>query len=248
MTFVLGGFAPSAAQAGGGYPHDSATDCSTIYGQYSWCISGSWLSPRGYAYRNCTDWVAYRLESQGITNHVRSRGNGKQWDDNSTGVTITSTPEVGDAAVWNSGTYGHVAYVEEIRPKAGGGYEARVSEYNQPGDGTYRDDRWVTADNYVDFNGVGVPLGGSGTPVAVLQGQVSFGNSTDIPVTGDWNGDGYTDIGTWRAGYFYLRHADGSYSTLPFGNSTDIPVTGDWNGDGVTEVGTWRNGVFYFAN
>jgi hypothetical protein len=78
-----------------------------------------------------------------------------------------------------------------------------------------------------------------------------FGESTDIPVAGDWDGDGVTEVGVWRPStQRFLLDANGNgkwESTVggdtvsaPFGESTDIPVAGDWNGDGVTEVGVWR--------
>jgi surface antigen len=138
-------------------------------------------SSRGYAYRNCTDYVAWKLQSLGIPDlKTRGRGNGKGWDDSSAGVTITHTPEVGDAAVWNSSTFGHVAYVEEIRPRSGGGWDARVSEYNYAGTGEGSNTRWVQADNYVDFNGVGSPLSsGAATDAFMVRTSAgaAFGNN-----------------------------------------------------------------------
>ncbi len=205
LVFGMAGLV-APASAGGGYPDDDATDCSKQFGIYSWCKNGTDLSGRGYGYRNCTDWVAYRLESQGITNHVRGRGNGKQWDDSSTGVTLTTTPEVGDAAVWNNGTYGHVAYVEETRLKAGGGYEARVSEYNQAGTGMYTDTRWVVADKYVDFNGVGTPVGGSQSPGVSTSQRVVVRNA---------NGDLWVKEGAIGAGWTLVTQNVVSYAVSP---------------------------------
>ncbi|MFO1020692.1 MAG: choice-of-anchor Q domain-containing protein [Planctomycetales bacterium] len=78
-----------------------------------------------------------------------------------------------------------------------------------------------------------------------------FGNPTDIPITGDWNGDGKTDIGTFRNGTFYLdlngsRKWEGASDvSFVFGIASDIPITGDWNGDGKTDVGIFRSGRFY---
>ncbi|TAH36649.1 CHAP domain-containing protein [Candidatus Saccharibacteria bacterium] len=223
---------PISALAGGGYPDDDAVDCSAQYGIYSWCKGGSHLSARNYDYRNCTDWVAYRLESQAITNHVRGRGDGKGWDDSSTGVTITSTPEVGDAAVWNSGGdgHGHVAYVEEIRPKTGGGYEARVSEYNYAGTGMYTDARWVVAENYVDFNGVGTPVGG----------QSSGGSGRGTDTIGVYN----PSLST-----FDLRNSNtpGNHDiTLAYGNLGATPVVGDWDGDGDDTIGVFNPNIATF--
>ncbi len=69
---------------------------------------------------------------------------------------------------------------------------------------------------------------------------ITFGLSTDIPITGDWNGDGITDVGVFRP-------STGNSSSIPyplhvtaFGLRTDKPITGDWNGDGITDVGVFR--------
>jgi len=80
---------------------------------------------------------------------------------------------------------------------------------------------------------------------------ISFGATTDKPISGDWNGDGYDDIGIWRNGVFYLDANgnglwDGSSTDRQFtyGLSSDTPIVGDWNGDGVDDVGVWRAGRF----
>jgi len=80
---------------------------------------------------------------------------------------------------------------------------------------------------------------------------INWGASTDLPVTGDWNGDGRTKVGVFRNSthMFYLKNGT-STTTINWGASTDLPVTGDWNGDGRTEVGVFRNPThtFYLKN
>ena len=49
--------APHALATTGGYPYANATAC----GPDSWCIGGSDISPYGYGYRNCTDYVAWKI-------------------------------------------------------------------------------------------------------------------------------------------------------------------------------------------
>jgi surface antigen len=172
-------FASISGADTGGYPYWDATTvnqlsydwgytaCKGYCGNYAYLNGDKYytMSERGYAIRNCTDYVAWKLESLGVSPSItRDRGDGKNWDYNTNGVKNTLQPETGDAAVWHSGGggHGHVAYVEEVRSHVGGGWDARVSEYNQAGDGTFRSDRWVQADDYVDFNGIGVPLGNWG--------------------------------------------------------------------------------------
>jgi len=54
-------------------------------------------------------------------------------------------------------------------------------------------------------------------------------------VTGDWDGDGYDDIGGYyphdSTFYLYLPNLDSSTATsfkdVPFGQAGDVPITGD---------------------
>lgn len=78
--------------------------------------------------------------------------------------------------------------------------------------------------------------------------KVAFGEPGDIPVTGDWNGDGITDLGVYRQGTFLLRTDAGSGppdQTVRYGEPGDTPVVGDWTGDGISKVGVFRDGVFH---
>lgn len=83
----------------------------------------------------------------------------------------------------------------------------------------------------------------------------AFGIAGDLPVAGDWNGDGVTEIGVYRpaVGRFYLdTNGNGLWDAgadraITFGGVSDLPVAGDWDGDGVTEIGVFRpaTGRFY---
>lgn len=81
---------------------------------------------------------------------------------------------------------------------------------------------------------------------------VWFGESTDLPLVGDWNSDGIDTVGIFRNGTFYLKDENAYLApivhTLLFGVSGDLPVAGDWNGDGVSGIGVFRNGVFYLKD
>jgi hypothetical protein len=66
-----------------------------------------------------------------------------------------------------------------------------------------------------------------------------FGKKYDIPVPGDYNGDGKADLA-------YYRETTGEWSVLKqfkledFGQYRDIPVPGDYNGDGRTDPALFR--------
>jgi uncharacterized protein (DUF2141 family) len=111
--------------------------------------------------------------------------------------------------------------------------------------GVFRNGAW-----YLDANGTGQWETGEDTVIPAG----SFGLPNDIPITGDWNGDGFTSIGVFRNGAWYLdSNGNGQWDpgvdiAIPagsFGLSNDKPITGDWNGDGITNIGVFRNGAWY---
>jgi DNA-binding beta-propeller fold protein YncE len=84
----------------------------------------------------------------------------------------------------------------------------------------------------------------------------NFGNSTDIPVTGDWDGDGFKDVGVFRpsTGQWLLDVGNKDFSNNPvtgisFGGPGDVPVVGHWLGGLTDYIGVWRpsTGTFYLS-
>jgi len=86
----------------------------------------------------------------------------------------------------------------------------------------------------------------------------TFGAPTDLPIAGDWDGDGITTIATYRQGQWLLGTADGfmrgtvawngsliDVADANFGAPTDLPVAGDWNGDGKAQIGVYRQGQWF---
>jgi uncharacterized cupin superfamily protein len=72
----------------------------------------------------------------------------------------------------------------------------------------------------------------------------NLGGSGWIPVVGDWNGDGTTKMGvyrategTWRLDYYGNGSVIKAYS---FGTSGSTPIIGDWNGDGKSKIGVYN--------
>jgi hypothetical protein len=75
----------------------------------------------------------------------------------------------------------------------------------------------------------------------------TFGRKGDIPVTGDWSGDGQDKIGVFRFGSWFLD-TDGDFrwdatkdTAYRFGAAKAIPVVGDWDGDGIAQIGAFYN-------
>ena len=83
---------------------------------------------------------------------------------------------------------------------------------------------------------------------------LSFGGiARDVPVVGDWRGDGLANVGVYRWDHFWILDINGhgnfggphgsSIRVFRFGTvDGDVPVCGDWNGDGITKVGVFRKG------
>jgi hypothetical protein len=82
--------------------------------------------------------------------------------------------------------------------------------------------------------------------------KTSFiGGSGYTAITGDWNGDDKTNIGSSNGAIWYLDNngngvwnagVDKQYS---FGATGWTPVTGDWNNNKKTKAGVYQNGVWY---
>ena len=75
-----------------------------------------------------------------------------------------------------------------------------------------------------------------------------YGSPGDLAVSGDWNGDGISNIGLFRQGTWYLdMDGDGRWSAGDtfvenFGSEGDLPVVADFNGDGIDDLGIYRDG------
>ena len=80
--------------------------------------------------------------------------------------------------------------------------------------------------------------------------QIYFGATTDIPVPGDYDGDGRTDAAIWRpsSGLWYGPRTAGSTIVIQMvlGQSGDVPVPGDYDGDGKTDPAIYRPSINLF--
>ncbi len=84
-----------------------------------------------------------------------------------------------------------------------------------------------------------------------------YGGTGDVPLKGDWDGDGDDTPGVYRpsAASFFLRNSNSPGQGeigAQFGgiNSNFVPLSGDWNGDGVDTIGLYdrSNGTFFLKN
>ena len=87
--------------------------------------------------------------------------------------------------------------------------------------------------------------------------SVPFGAPGDLPLAGDWDGDGVMTIGLYRpsTSTFFLRNSNTPGFpdiTVSFGDGPggDVPIVGDWNGDGTWTIGVYRpsTSTFFLRN
>ena len=73
----------------------------------------------------------------------------------------------------------------------------------------------------------------------------TWGGATDVPVVGDYDGDGQSDIAVWRGAtgeWLVLRSSDQGYIVTKWGAASvgDVPAPGDYDGDGKADWAVWR--------
>ena len=138
----------------------------------------------------------------------------------------------------------------------GGSFHARFTVDSRPEIATYLGDgTW-----YVDLNGNGV-FDQDNTDPTNRDIVWKFGTFGDLPVTGDWNGDGYDEIGVLgkRNGkdLFFLDldrngafdpAVDASFEFKMQGAGNGAPIAGDWDGDGSDEVAVLQGNSWFIDN
>lgn len=98
------------------------------------CLDGDGPDRWGYCTRQCVSYAAWAVERSGKS-APRNWHNANNWDDNARaeGYRVDKSPERGAVAVYNSGYYGHVQFVEDVYSNG----TMRISQYNAQLTGKY---------------------------------------------------------------------------------------------------------------
>ena len=75
--------------------------------------------------------------------------------------------------------------------------------------------------------------------------KVNFGRAGDVPVVGDFNGDGIDNLGVYRNGTWHLDtdgnlRLDAHDKVFELGGPHHRPVVGDFNGDGIDQAAVYE--------
>jgi FG-GAP-like repeat len=118
-----------------------------------------------------------------------------------------------------------------------------IQSVTTTGDGRVRvtalDSRLVSYSNLqrADLNGW------DGWQPAILAEGIQGDPPEDVPVSGDYDGDGSTDAAIWRPStgtFFVVDSSTGAGHNHRWGDLGDTPVAGDYDGDGRTDVTVYR--------
>jgi hypothetical protein len=80
--------------------------------------------------------------------------------------------------------------------------------------------------------------------LGVADSSVSYGDTTQTPVAGDWNADGKDTPGMVRASTWWLSNTltGTTAQYFAYGSTGMVPITGDWDGNG-TDTAGMRQGL-----
>lgn len=71
----------------------------------------------------------------------------------------------------------------------------------------------------------------------------NWGTSGDVPIPGDFDGDGTTDYSVFRpsnSNWYIVLSSTGSTTNFAYATSTDLPAQADYDGDGKTDPAVYR--------
>lgn len=235
-VIVVGSAAPAQAETGG-YPYASYNGPGSNPKDHTWYdASGRWYSDRyKHGYRNCTDFVAWKLDTANGWYVGVSMGHARDWKAwaEARSYIVDMNPKMGSVAWW-SGGYGHVAWVESVD-----GETVTIQEYNTPaGSGNYNRRKIArsSVNGYIHFKDIEVAPGPPPPP-------------PDLDNDGILNADDRCPTVAGTAGNYGCPQV----SADPRPTGTDKSVSGDFNGDGWQDVavlykyGYQDTGLWFFA-
>lgn len=196
------------AQTGPGADYDWGPTHTAVYGD------SSEISSRGYAYRNCTDYVAWKESALGVT-IPRNLGNAGNWYYNAPVSDRSGIPKPGEAAVepGSASSFGHVAFVESVN----GDGTITVSEYNYDlrGDGDIRTGTSSSL-GFTEFVDFGASVSAK---AAAAQSDptpaIAYNPGNDLPVVAEQ--DPQDEL------TFHYQKSDASWGTSHLGEADSAP-------------------------
>lgn len=152
---------------------------------------------------------------------------------------------------------GTINNVQFELPQNGQAYTWHLSVINagQPREQNHDDERqtqWLQASMIYanDWNRFAMDQGEwsfatlHGKTIAELPDKTIFGSIEGVPVVGDFDGDGISEVGIYKEGYWMIDiNRSGTWDKddlmARLGDITDTPVVGDWDGDGKDDIGIY---------
>ncbi|HEY3528315.1 MAG TPA: CHAP domain-containing protein, partial [Nocardioides sp.] len=199
-----------------------------VCAKHIWFYNGSYGDPWGFALRNCTSFVAWRLRmTNGLAvfeNHFGGVhwGNAAHWDEAAAdlGYLVDDVPAVGAVAQTDAGRVGHVAWVSAV-----GDGTVTVEEYNMAVAGGY-DVRTVPTSDFTYLH------------LADLAPAPYLGSSRAGVATAD------AHEGTWSA---RVSDAGDLMVHRPSGRVSRLGRSGLWSADAAPSVLTDAQGRVWVA-